>query len=66
MGRLDEITTREAAEILGYKDVGSIARWAQIGRLKPSRKLPGKTGAYLFRRHDVERLRDELAAERAS
>lgn len=36
---------------------------AQKGRLHPSRKLPGRTGAYLFRRADVEALAASLAVE---
>lgn len=62
----DEITTREALVILGYTEPSTIARYVGYGKLKPSRKLPGKSGAYLFWRHDVERLRDAQAAERAS
>ena len=57
----DEIVTREALTILGITDPSTISRWVQIGKLKPSRKLPGKSGAFLFWRADVERL----AAERA-
>lgn len=57
----DEITAREAAELLGVT-VSTISRWATPAqpRLTPSRKLPGQTGAYLFRRRDVERLAKEL------
>ena len=50
------ITTAEAAEILG-KTVATVNRLVLIGRLTPARKLPGKTGAYLFNRKDIERLR---------
>ena len=52
----ETITTAEAAEILG-KSVATVNRLALLGRLKPERKLPGRTGAYLFRRKDVERLK---------
>lgn len=50
------ITTAEAAEILG-RTVATVNRMVLVGRLKPVRKLPGKTGAYLFERKDIERLK---------
>lgn len=58
----DEITTREALEILGYTEPSTISRYVAIGKLQPSRKLPGLTGAYLFWRRDIERLATEQAA----
>lgn len=61
MANVDELTAEEAAAILGCSR-STIARMARIGRLKPSRKLPGLRGPYLFRRADVEKLRDEMAA----
>ena len=57
----DEVTTREALEILGLGDPSTVSRYVSVGILAPSRKLPGRTGAFLFRRADVERL----AAKRA-
>lgn len=57
-----EVTTREALEILHLSDPSTIAKYVKRGKLTPSRKLPGKTGAYLFRRSDVERLAREVAA----
>ena len=62
----DEITAREALEVLGYSDPSTISRYVALGVLSASRKLPGKTGARLFWRRDVERLRDEQAAKAAS
>ncbi len=56
MAPTDEITTREALVILKLKEPSTIARYVQSGKLVPSRKLPRKTGAYLFWRADVERL----------
>ena len=41
----DEITTREALEILGLTDPSTISRYVGYGKLKPSRKLPGRSGA---------------------
>ena len=57
MTQPDEITTREALSILGLSDPSSVSRFVAEQKLQPSRKLPGKTGAYLFAREDVEELR---------
>jgi hypothetical protein len=62
----DEIPTRDALDILGYTNPSTITRYVQSGKLTPSRKLPGKNGAYLFWRADVQRLADQQAAERAA
>ena len=58
----DEIVTREALEILGFTDPSTISRYVALGKLQPSRKLPGRSGAFLFWRADVERLAAELRA----
>lgn len=55
------IPTAEVAQILGV-DVRTVHRMADDRRLTPSMKIPGRTGAYLFDRADVERL----AADRRS
>jgi hypothetical protein len=55
----DEVTTREAMEILGLTNPSTVARYVAEGKLAASRKLPGRTGAFLFLRSDVERFRDE-------
>lgn len=52
----DEITTREALEILGYRNPSTVTRYVAAGKLTPSRKLPGANGPYLFHRADVEAL----------
>jgi hypothetical protein len=62
----DEITARQALEILDLCDPSTISRYVKAGKLKPSRQLPGPTGARLFWRHDVERLAAEQASGRAS
>ena len=62
----DEIVTREAMEILGLTNPSTVARYVLEGKLEPSRKLPGRTGAYLFRRSTVEQLRDQRAEAAAS
>lgn len=56
----DLLTTAQAAEIVG-KSVPTVNRWAAEGVLTPAHKLPGRTGAYLFERAEVERVRDEYA-----
>lgn len=58
----DEVTTREALDILSLSDPSTIAKYVKRGKLTPSRKLPGRTGAFLFRRSDIERLAKESAA----
>ena len=59
MSNNDEITTREALDILGLAHPSSITHLVAEHKLKPSRRMPGKRGAYLFRRAHIERLRDE-------
>ena len=58
----DEVTTREALEILGLTNASTISRYVDTGALAPSRKLPGRTGPFLFLRSDVE----AFAAERGA
>lgn len=59
MARL--VTTTQAAQILG-KPIGTVNRWALTGRLVPAAQLPGRTGARLYRRADVEALAKAAAA----
>lgn len=59
------LSAQEAAELLG-KDDSTIHRWATSGRLKPAYEMPGKTGARLFLKSEVEQLKAELDAESAS
>lgn len=54
------ITADEAAAIVN-RSRRTVQRWADAGTLPVARKLPGRTGLYLFHRGDVERLRDRLA-----
>lgn len=58
----DLLTTAQVAELTPWS-VTSINRWAQKGIL-PAIKLPGRTGAYLFNRADIETFRppSEVAA----
>lgn len=60
----DLIGTADAAKILGVSE-RTAKRLASSGRLPAAVKMPGETGAYLFRRSDVERMRDMRAAEAA-
>lgn len=62
----DEITTKEALVILGYTNPSTITRYVQSRKIAPSRKLPGKNGAYLFWRADVLRLAAQQDAERVA
>lgn len=44
----DLISAAEAAQILGVS-VATVRRLAATGKIAPALKMPGKTGAYLFR-----------------
>ena len=54
------ITSDEAATLLDV-DRRSVVRFVVRGELTPALKLPGRTGAYLFERADVEQLRAQRA-----
>lgn len=54
----DLIGTAEAAQILG-KQPRTVQRMVASGVLTPVTTLPGKTGAHLFNREDVERIKTE-------
>ena len=49
------LTTADVAEMLG-KDVSTIHRLVARGDLRVAIKAPGKRGAYLFRKSDVDAL----------
>lgn len=55
------IGTAEAARLRGV-DIRTIQRWATSGVLEPAAKIPGRTGAYLFHRGDIEALTKDAAA----
>ena len=57
----DLLTTSQVARLL-RRNVRTVHRMAQAGRL-PATRVPGYKGPLLFDPEDVERLRDELAAE---
>jgi hypothetical protein len=62
----DLIGSREACDILGFTDTSTISRYVALRKLRPIRRMPGATGAFIFNRADVERLRDERAAAAAA
>ena len=62
MTEVELITAAEAGVILG-RTPRTIQRLADAGTLTPAHKLPGRTGAYLFRRADVEALRSPEMAK---
>lgn len=53
----DLIPTSEAAKVLRVH-VATISRMVARGDLTPAVKTPGKRGAYLFHREDVDALRE--------
>ena len=55
------VGSAEAARMCG-RTVATMNRWAAAGLLPVALRLPGRTGANLFKRRDVERLARERAA----
>lgn len=51
----DLVNSAQAAQIL-HIDRSAFTRWVQMGRVPVHYRAPGKTGAYLFRRKDIEAL----------
>jgi predicted site-specific integrase-resolvase len=62
MNSTDLIGSTEAARTIDV-DKTTLTRWVQDGRIAAAHKLPGKNGAYLFHRGEVERVAAEYAAE---
>jgi hypothetical protein len=50
------VTTAEAMPILKVTQPSSVIRLVKSGKLTPVHKLPGRTGAYVFARADIELL----------
>ena len=65
MPKVQLIPTAEVARRFG-RDVRTIHRWVDAGRLKPAAKTPGIRGALLFNPRDVDRLARQLDTEQAS
>lgn len=57
----DLLTTAQVAELTGLS-VATVNRRADKGEIPVAAKAPGKRGARLFRRADVESLAKERAA----
>lgn len=55
------IGSTESSRLLNI-DKATLSRWVNNGTIQPALKLPGKNGAYLFNRADIE----ALAATRAT
>jgi DNA-binding transcriptional MerR regulator len=55
------LTASEVAAQTG-RSLRTIHRWAESGRLPVALRLPGKTGALLFRPEDVATLTPEAVA----
>lgn len=53
------MTAAEVAEAFG-RDTRTISRWTREGRLTPTAKLPGQTGAYIYDRAEITRIVAEL------
>jgi DNA-binding transcriptional MerR regulator len=49
------MTASEVAAAFG-RDTRTISRWTREGRLTPTTKLPGKTGAYLYDASQIQKL----------
>lgn len=60
---LGALITPQACSVLGI-DRSTLTRWVRSGRIEPTGKLPGRTGAFLFTRAEVDRVKRELDAER--
>lgn len=61
MPKIEQFTTHEVASQLSV-DRSTVRRLVDRGVLTPTMKLPGKTGAYLFDRSDVEALKETRAS----
>lgn len=57
----DLIGSAEACELLGGIDRSTLSRWVAFGKLSPAQRLPGRNGAFLFLRSDVEALANDTA-----
>lgn len=61
----DLLATVEAAKIIGVER-SVLSRWVAFGRIAVAHQLPGRNGAMLFDRSEVDRVAAEYAAERRS
>lgn len=61
----DLIRTRDVADLAG-RTVATVNRWVLEGKLIPAVEMPGRTGARLFRRADVDAFLTAEPVEEAS
>jgi len=66
MGKPDLIGSAEACSILGGIDRATLVRRIAAGKIAYVTKMPGETGAYIFDRAEVERLKREQDGALAS
>lgn len=62
----DLVSTREAMELLGYRNPSSIARMVYEGKLTPAMQFGGKHGNYVFNRSDIEAVVTARAEAKAA
>jgi len=55
----DLLTAAQTAVLLGCTQ-RTVARMVEADRITPAMKFPGETGAFLFGRAEVERVRKEI------
>lgn len=55
------VSTKQVSELLRV-DVRTVHRMAQSGLLPSALKIPGKTGAWMFDRTDVDRIAAQRSA----
>lgn len=65
MHSTDLIGSAEACRTLGVNN-STLTRWVAAGEVKAAHKLPGKNGAYLFERAEIERVGSDRAQAEAS
>lgn len=62
----DLVSTREAMELLGYRNPSSVARMVYEGKLTPAHQRSGRGGSYVFHRADVEAIVNARLEDAAS
>lgn len=62
MSEPDDLLTAAQAADRASVNRRTITRWVESGRLTAATKLPGATGAWLFRAGDVDELAEQVAS----